>query len=74
MIDHYWFTNEIWKGKITLVLVGIIHVILLKTLQHLVSQILQTKWSVILNVVGYAECKSIVQNRKYCFQQSLQCF
>ena len=35
---------------------------------------MKTRWPVILNVVGYAEPKSIVQNRKYYYQQYLQCF
>ena len=50
-----------------LALVGIFHVILLKTSHYLLSQILQTKWPVIHDEVGYAVCKSIVKNRNSVF-------
>ena len=39
------------KGKIGQLMLGITHVILLKTLQYLRSQFLQTKWPVIHDVV-----------------------
>ena len=40
-----------WKGTIAHSGLDIIQVILLNTLQHLISQILQTGWPVILDVV-----------------------
>ena len=39
-----------WKGKIGWASLGTIHVMLLKTLQYLLSQISQTRWPVILDV------------------------
>ena len=62
------------EGKIWLARLGIIHVILLKTSHCPLSHILQTKWPVILDAVGYADCKSIVQYRKYCFSRSYRDF
>ena len=74
IMSKYPWEIELGKGKIAMAMVGIINVILLETLQYLSSQSLQTKWSVICDVVGYAECKSIVQNRKYFFSSSYSGF
>ena len=53
-----WLHCEVWtsffkekKGKIWKATLDIIHVIQLKTLQYLLSQILQIRWPVILDVV-----------------------
>ena len=48
---HAQKMRQKWKGKIWQVLRGIIHVILLKTLQYLLSQILQMTRPVILVVL-----------------------
>ena len=74
MSKYPWENAKLGKGKIAIAMVGIVNVILLETLQYLSSQTLQTKWSVIRDVVGYAECKSIVQNRKYFFDSSYSGF
>ena len=39
------------KGKNSLTMLGIIHVIVLNTLQYILRQIVQMRWSVILDVV-----------------------
>ena len=41
------------KGKIGLPVFGVIYVIILKTLQYLLSQISKTRWPVICDVVVY---------------------
>ena len=39
------------EGKIVMAVLGIIHVIVLKTLQYLLSQTLQTRWPIILDLI-----------------------
>ena len=46
--EYQWVIE---KGKIKHVLLGIIHVVLLKTLQHILSKNVQMRWPVILDIV-----------------------